>query len=447
MPFEDDLSDELRRTGESFELRDRTALLDGSVEAGRRGVRRRRTAAVTGGALALALVALGGGLATGLVGGSGSGADLASGTHSVSPAAAGTGISGTEMVETLAALLPGGKVSEGSGVGTGELEDGAVASASVVYDDGEGAATVTAALYPTPSYARGGGQAAACRTAPGDLRGVPAGVALAFDAVGGPDLTDASGKRRPGGECPTATAPATADPAVPDLVGNRIRTLAVGGVTLDVRAYSGLLDDPADPARSTPVLDRRQLDLLGQSGKWAGLIQRMGEIVAQREKNGRGGSATPAPTPTPSRAPELDYSTLMPTFLGLLPDDVTVVRQEHEDGSEYAELVVDDGQGRSLVGINVQRDMLDVAGDLYGSAETLPDGGLLAVRQTPGEKGGQGIVQWTVDLMYPDGMRVAVMAFNADRQDGVATRSEPALSVDELKALVTSPEWRKLQVK
>lgn len=49
--------------------------------------------------------------------------------------------------------------------------------------------------------------------------------------------------------------------------------------------------------------------------------------------------------------------------------------------------------------------------------------------------------------MYPDGMRVVVMAFNADRQDGTATRTEPALSIDELKALVTSPDWRKLQVK
>lgn len=448
MPFEDELSGEIRRTADSFELSDRRALLDGAVEVGRRGVRRRRIAAVTGGALALALVALGGGLATGLVGGPGAPAELASGTHSVSPAAgAGSGVSGTEMVETLASLLPGGKVSEGSGIGTGELKDGAVASASVVYDDGEGPTTVTASLYPTPSYVPGGGQVAACREAAGDLRDVPAGVTVAFDGVGGPALTDATGKRQPGGECPTG-ADATA-PEAGGLVGYRFRGLAAGGVTVDVRAYSGVLDGTADPVRTTPALDRRKLTALGQSPAWRPLAGRLKAITSARDRSGPTGSGSPAPTPTPtpSPAPRLDYSTLMPTFLKLLPDDVTVVRQQHADGEEYAEVVVDDGEGESLVGINVQRDMRDVGGDLYGSAETLPDGTLLAVRQEPGEKGGAGVVQWTADSMRPDGMRVVVMAFNAAQQSAAATRSEPALSIDELKALVTSPEWLELQVK
>ncbi|MGW1468809.1 hypothetical protein ACWCPT_31250 [Streptomyces sp. NPDC002308] len=446
MPFEDDLSGELRRAGDSFEIPDRTALLDGAVEIGRRGVRRRRVAAVTGGALALALVALGGGLATGLVGGPGATGAVASGGHSVSPAAgSGGGVSGTEMVETLASLLSdGGKVSEGSGIGTGELEDGAVASASVVYDDGEGAATVTASLYPTPAHAQARGDAVACANEPGAVRGVPDGTALAYDGIGGPGLTGGSG-----GQPSVVACPTTAAPAGEGLVGYRFRSLSAAGVTVDVRAYSGVLDGGTKGVRSTPPLDERRLSGVGRSEKWTGLILRMKAIVAQQEKHRQdgSGSGSPTPSPTPSRAPELDYSALMPTLLKLLPHDVTVVRKQHDEGSEYAELVVDDGKGQSLVGINVQRDMRDVAGDLYGSAETLPGGALLAVRKTPGEKGGQGIVQWTVDLMYPDGMRVVVMAFNADRQDGTATRTDPALSIAELKALVTSPKWRKLQTK
>ncbi|MFD6531956.1 hypothetical protein [Streptomyces sp. NPDC060184] len=446
MPFEDDLSGELRRAGESFEIPDRTALLDGAVELGRRGVRRRRAATVTGGALALALVVLGGGLATGLVGGSGGTTDVAADVGSVSPGAgSGGGVSGTEMVETLAALLPGGKVSEGSGIGTGEIEDGSVASASVVYDEGDGPATVTASLYPSPAGARDRGEKAACMNVAGAQRDVPEGAVLTYDGIGGPALTDGTGRKTTDGECPAAGDAAPGG----GLVGYRFRSLTADGVTVDVRAYSGLLDGSGEGVRSTPPLDRRQLAALGQSTRWTRLVQRMAAVVALQEKNGRGGSGgnSPTPSPTPSSAPELDYSLLMPTLLKLLPDDVTVVRKQQDDGGEYAELVVDDGQGQSLVGINVQRDMRDVAGDLYGSAETLPGGVLLAVRQAPGEKGGQGIVQWTADLMYPDGMRVVVMAFNADRQDGTATRSEPALSLDELKALVTSPQWRTLQVK
>ncbi|MGW2279166.1 hypothetical protein [Streptomyces sp. NPDC001770] len=468
MPFEDDLSGELRRAGDSFVIPDRTALLDGAVEIGRRGVRRRRAAAVTGGALALALVALGGGLATGLVGGSGSGTALASGANAVTPGAGGgnsgrktgTGISGEEMVRTLTALLPGGKVSQGSGVGTeagwapmkadvanalgGRTEVTVTgARASVVYDDGDGPATVTASLYPTKWLVPGTGGNTTdhlCLSGSDGAGDAPEGVAWAFDEIDAPpaDSPDGTTGTRSDDGCP-ATA-SSSEPKGNGLVGNRFRTTK-GEVTLDVRVYSGVLGSGAAPARSAPPVDGAALTALARSDRWETLIPR---LRAEAD-------ASPAPSPTPSsapsRTPELDYSALMPTLLKLLPHDVTVVRKQHDEGSEYAELVVDDGKGQSLVGINVQRDMRDVAGDLYGSAETLPGGALLAVRKAPGEKGGQGIVQWTADLMYPDGMRVVVMAFNADRQDGTATRTDPALSIEELKALVTSPKWRKLQMK
>ncbi|MFF7359853.1 hypothetical protein [Streptomyces sp. NPDC008125] len=466
MPFEDDLSGELRRAGNSFEIPDRTALLDGAVGIGRRGVRRRRFAAVTGGAFALALVALGGGLATGLVGGAGAGTELASGTKTVTPGAGGEdsgrktghGVSGTEMVKTLTALLPGGKVSQGAGVGTeagwapmkvhvanalggtaGVTLTGA--KASVVYDDGDGPVTVTASLYPTKWLVPGTGGNTTdhlCLSGSDGAGDAPAGVVWAFDEIDAPPAHAPDGTTGTQSDEGCPSTPSSSEPRADGLAGNRFR-VTKDEVTLDVRVYSGVLGGSAVPARTTPPVDGAELTALARSDRWETLIPR---LRAEADV-----AAGPSPSSTPSRAPELDYSALMPTLLKLLPHDVTVVRKQHDEGSEYAELVVDDGKGQSLVGINVQRDMRDVAGDLYGSAETLPGGALLTVRQAPGEKGGQGIVQWTADLMYPDGMRVVVMAFNADRQDGTATRTEPALSVAELKALVTSPKWRKLQMK
>ncbi|WEH40458.1 hypothetical protein [Streptomyces sp. AM 2-1-1] len=444
MPFEDELSGELRRAGESFELADRTALLDGAVEIGRRGVRRRRIAAVTGGALALALVVVGGGMATGALGGSGSAAELASGTHSGTPGAVpGSGVLGSEMVETLASLLPGGKVTGGAGVGTGDVEDEVVASAAVVYDDGGGEATVTASLYPTPGSLPGKARVSPCTDGAGDTEEAPGGAVLVYDAVDSSALTGSGGEGANDADC-TTTESLTASEGN-SLVGYRFRTLTADGITVDVRAYSGVLDDSPERVRSNPPLARRQLTALARSEKWADLVRRLEKLVAERHDGPAGATAGASPTPSP--APPLDYSTLMPTFLKLLPDDVTVVRSTHAAGEEYAEVVVDDGQGESLVGINVQRDMRDVAGELYGSAETLPDGTLLAVSQGAGEKGGAGVVQWTVDSMRPDGMRVVVMAFNAAQQSAAATRAEPALSVEELTALVTSPEWLKLRAK
>lgn len=47
---------------------------------------------------------------------------------------------------------------------------------------------------------------------------------------------------------------------------------------------------------------------------------------------------------------------------------------------------MDDGRGRSLVQINVQHGMADVAGQLYADGETLPDGTRVATRQGPARR-------------------------------------------------------------
>nr|WP_228924442.1 hypothetical protein [Streptomyces sp. DH7] len=47
--------------------------------------------------------------------------------------------------------------------------------------------------------------------------------------------------------------------------------------------------------------------------------------------------------------------------------------------------------------------------------------------------------------MRPDGMRVVVSAFNSGAQSTPATRPEPALTMDQLVALATSPRWLELQ--
>ncbi|RST23289.1 hypothetical protein EF908_11800, partial [Streptomyces sp. WAC04770] len=80
MPFEDELSEQLRRTGATFDLTARTAVVDGALARGQRSLRRRRGAAVAGSVLALALVGGGGAFGAGLLGGGpGGGTDVAGG--------------------------------------------------------------------------------------------------------------------------------------------------------------------------------------------------------------------------------------------------------------------------------------------------------------------------------------------------------------------------------
>ncbi|MEU2906145.1 hypothetical protein ABZ771_25195 [Streptomyces globisporus] len=294
LPFEDSLGTELRRTGETFELSGRTALVDGALKQGRRTVRRRRVAAVAGSVLTLALVGGGITFATGQLGTSGDGVNVAS-----------SGPVGQTATPT--------------------------------------AETATDAATPTPSAT----PEEAATVAPSDA--------------------------------PTDGATATATPT----------------------AGTGTGEPSPDPT-----------------------------------SRGTHDAGEPAPP--------LDHTLLMPTFRALLPEGLTVT-DVTDSGGEFASVVVNDGKGRSLVQINVQQDMRDVAHQLYGDATTLPDGTLLATSKKPGEKGGAGVVMWTADSMRPDGMRVVVSAFNSGEQSSAATRKAPALTMDQLTALVISPEWPKLQ--
>ncbi|MFI1227067.1 MULTISPECIES: hypothetical protein [unclassified Streptomyces] len=289
MPFEDELSEELRRTGETFDLTGRSAVVDGALEHGRRTLRRRRITAVAGSVLALALIGGGGAVAAGMLGGPGDVANVAD----------------------------------------------------------SGPVTPPATATPTPTAAPTDAATDAPTAEPSD----------APPPTGGPTA-------------PAKDAPRTEDPS----------------------------PDPSSPESQDP-----------------------GEP-----------------------APALDYTLLMPTFRALLPQGLTV-GEETDSGGEFASVVVDDGKGRTLVQINVQPDMRDAAEDLYREATTLPDGTLLATSKVPGEKGGAGVVWWTADTMRPDGMRVVVSAFNSGEQSTPATRPEPALTMDQLVALATSPQWLKLQ--
>ncbi|WP_443043247.1 hypothetical protein [Streptomyces sp. HM190] len=64
-----------------------------------------------------------------------------------------------------------------------------------------------------------------------------------------------------------------------------------------------------------------------------------------------------------------------------------------------------------------------------------------SVPQGPGEKGGEGVVMWTVGVLRPDGIRVAVSAFNSGAQHTAATRGIPDLTMAQLKDSATSDEW------
>lgn len=136
LPFEDSLGTELRRTGETFELSGRTALVDGALKQGRRTVRRRRVAAVAGSVLTLALVGGGITFATGQLGTSGDGVNVAS-SGPVGQTATPTAETATDA----ATLTPSATPEEAATVAPSPSDaptDGATATATPTAGTGTG---------------------------------------------------------------------------------------------------------------------------------------------------------------------------------------------------------------------------------------------------------------------------------------------------------------------
>ncbi|QES49422.1 hypothetical protein DEJ50_18010 [Streptomyces venezuelae] len=414
MPFEDEVGAALRRTGDGFAT-DQQALVDRGEQRGRRLVARRRVAAVTGTVLTMAVIGGIGAYSGGWLGGGeakGGGANVAT---APSPAdspvqreedtvGAGRGaVTAAQMVATFKSLLPGGTFTDTLSRGT----DSARPGVSGLYDDGKGKAAIGLSLSriaPAGTMAR---QMTQC----------PDKEMSGYDSCTSEKLADGSqlllyrGYEYPDRRVDTKLWRATL--ATPQ------------GFLVDVSEWNSPAEKGEPVSRPNPPLTLAQMKTLVTSGTWHAALN---DLPAARPEK---------PGPGLSGGPEAG-----PILLSLLPNDGISVVGKGGQG-DYAYAVLDDGKGKSLVQVNAQPGMGDAAGALFGSGDvtTLPDGTKVKVEKKPGEKGGAGVVWWTVDTLRPDGMRVVVSAFNTGNQNKPATRTNPLLTIEQLKAIALSPKW------
>ena len=204
------------------------------------------------------------------------------------------------------------------------------------------------------------------------------------------------------------------------------------GQHVTVMEWNAAAEKDAPISRSEPPLSAGELKKLAAAKEWRGFI----DTIRQ----------TPGKTLEPPASQDGGGAGIRQTLTGLMPKGLKVVSHGSDDDAQFTYLVVDDGKGKSLVQVNVQPGMntdRDVVGQLYGSgSETLSDGTKVAERQGPGEKGGAGVVMWTVDTLRADGLRVVISAFNSGAQNADATRKAPALTMKQLRAVALSPKWR-----
>ncbi|MFE9805124.1 hypothetical protein ACFYRN_14825 [Streptomyces sp. NPDC005227] len=403
--FEERLGDALHRAGNGFDA-DRRALAAGGEARGRRS-RSRRRIAVTGSVAGLALVGVGGAL---LVPRTDLGrAPADTGTSKVRTEKHGHVMSAADMIEALEKTLPAGRFSGETGR-PGDHPLGP--SALVVHDDGHGKAAVSVGVNLVDPASPAAGEGVTC----------PDRSLTTYDTCGTSTLPDGSRLMIfQGYEYPDRRA---------DTKYWYAQLLTPTGRQVNVSEWNAAAEKGSPVTRPEPPLSPAGLKRVATAAVW---------------RRAADGLPKPRETsdPTTTWRTPADGKAVLDTLVSLLPEDVTVASRGADD-QEYAWVIVDDGEGRSLVQINVQAGMGDVEGQLFGGAETLPDGTKVVTKKAPAEKGGSGASMWTADTIRPDGLRVVVSAFNADRQGAAATRPAPALTMSELRAIATSAKWRSL---
>ena len=394
-------------------------LVERGIVRGRR-MRRARIVQVSAVTLSLALVVLGGVVAGSHVFG-GVTAQTAASTPSQRPSTttvppASLGISDQWMIKTLEDLLPpGGAFTDATGRGTesNQVVGAGAPFASVVFHSAAGGASQVDV----------------------DLSRVAAGT----------DVTTTSYSSCPSSvENPYAVCTAQQEPdgsllkQVKDFTrpqadtGQRLWSVVLvrtDGFVIEVSEY-GAGAEKSTTSSVNPLLSTDQLAALARSAAWQPAL-----------------ASIKAPVGRMSSGPVLmTRGRVMSVLTGLLPRGVTVSDQSGQNG--FAELVFDDGHGKTALEVNVQNaaGMSMNCGSYAGhsgtcSASTLPDGTDMVVTQGPSPKGSGAVTEWRVDTLRPNGLRVVVSEFNSASDSGAVTRATPGLSIAQLQQIATSSLW------
>ncbi|MEW2587951.1 hypothetical protein [Streptomyces virginiae] len=428
MPFEDDLGAALRQAGDGFTV-DRHALVDAGEERGRRLVARRRAAVVGGSVLALALIATAGAYTGGLLDGAGGaggadGVDVAApqptpsgGSGATGGADAGAGsprvgsgaVSAERMMDNLEKALAraGGKVTPTHARGT-ESEGGAAVSG--LYDDGKGQAAISVSLSRVDPLGSRAEQLTQC----GDKN------LLGYDDCRTEPLPD-------GGKVLIEKGYEYADRRV-DTKCWRAVFVTAAGFLVEASEWNAPAEKDAAVTRPDPPLDRMQLKDLVVSQVWRPALN---DLPAAEPEPARPGAESGTALKDRSAADALESL--------LVPVGIPIASRGGEGSYGYA--VLDDGKGTSLVQLNVSK-AANTSGFTGADVTTQPDGTKVRITQGPAEKG-KGVVQWTVDTLRGDGLRVTVSGFNAASQNGPANRPAPAVTLERLKGIALAPGWNR----
>jgi hypothetical protein len=413
--FDVSFSDALHAAGELFPGPS-ADLVERGVSRGRR-MRRARTARTSAVVVSLALIAAGGAVAGSRVFGgvttrtASTPAPSAKASASAAPSAP-AGISAQAMIGTLEGLLPhGGTFTEAEGRGTESQPGGGAAPyASVVYHGSGGVSGVEVSLSRF---------AAGTAVTSTDYSSCPSAIDNPYAVCSARTQSDGS------------LLVVDKDFTRPQTdTGQRVWSVVLirtDGAMIQVGEF-GAGAEKSTSSSVEPVLSTERLAAIARSAAWL-------PALALIEPPARAQTA-------PSGMAQAE---VMSILTRLLPHGVAISEQGGQSG--FAELVFDDGRGRSALEVNVQQ-MAGLPMDCTShtepgttcSATTLADGTQEVVVKAASQGAGS-VTEWEVDTLTPSGLRVVVFEFNAASSRGPVTRAIPGLTIAQLQQVATSPLW------
>ncbi|MEU7379002.1 MULTISPECIES: hypothetical protein [unclassified Streptomyces] len=171
--------------------------------------------------------------------------------------------------------------------------------------------------------------------------------------------------------------------------------------------------------------------------------------------------ATPGPTHTPAgtAAHVMSGEELLRTLEKLLPEGrISDNREDGTDDRPRARVVYDDGGGKAAVAVTLNRvkpgsvearqaaqcpDTMFIVYDTCTSTKLSDGSVLMLLKRYESPKSHSDRKLWSAELMTPAGGYVGVQEWNSTGEpSSPATRAQPPLDLDRLKALATAPELR-----
>ncbi|MFI5818429.1 hypothetical protein ACIA8I_04605 [Streptomyces rishiriensis] len=352
---------------------------------GRRTLRRRRMATLTASLALLGVVGAGGVYGGVFDAGRGEGDDIAAETSGK-----------TRVVAILKGLLPAEKVS-------GEREQPPSShpyrGGSLVFDDGKGAAAISITLDRLDSPFWELSSVAGCTGGSWGPRGTCTEKTLAD------------------GSSLLLTQAYEAPYRDQDPKEWSARLITPDGSMLTVREWNAPRPKGAAASRETPPLTQRQLTDVVTAKQWQDTLDSLPR---------RGGGQTAPGAPNGDEVRE--------AFEGLAPEGLRVTRSiDDRAPTSYTKIDVDDGHGKALIEVSIDRFGHNDSGRMHYSAQ---DGPYLW-----GEK---GIMRRFVTAVRPDGLRVTVTAYNSNGRLTAPTRATPPLTLKQLRAIAGGDVWDKL---